>query len=146
MKCAPSEKFPNLSSNIGQGQNVSSTMLCKLAWIHVIPYISYSYCIKSEIWTTKCFRTLTYFTPEKYIRLTYSTLEISTRGHEYEKGYRIKNVVTFLRRQFPGKQQCWCQIWRPKSGMHVLYVYVWKVWCKSGQFVFKILTFDPQWP
>jgi hypothetical protein len=36
-------------------------------------------------------------------------LEISTRGHEYEKGYRftrIKNVVAFIRRQFPGKQQC----------------------------------------
>jgi predicted nucleotidyltransferase len=63
-----------------------------------------------------------------------SILEISTRGHEYEKGYRIKNVVTFLRRQFPGKQQCWCQIWPRKSGIHVHTTYVWKVWCKSGPF------------
>jgi hypothetical protein len=47
----------------------------------------------------------------------YNQLGISTRGHEYEKGYRIKNVVTFFRRQFPGKQQCWCQIWHPKSGI-----------------------------
>jgi hypothetical protein len=46
-------------------------------------------------------------------------LEISIRGHEYEKVYRIKNVVTFFRRQFPGKQQWWCQIWHPKSGIHV---------------------------
>jgi hypothetical protein len=26
------------------------------------------------------------------------------------------------------------------------YVYVWKVWCKSGQFLIKISNFDPQWP
>jgi hypothetical protein len=54
----------------------------------------------------------------------YNPLEISTRGHEYEKGYRIKNVVTFLRRQFPGKRQCWYQIWHPKSGIHVLRICV----------------------
>jgi hypothetical protein len=38
----------------------------------------------------------------------YDWLEISTRGHEYEKGYWIKNVIPLFRIQFPGKQQCWC--------------------------------------
>jgi hypothetical protein len=66
-----------------------------------------------------------------------NALEISTRGHKYEKGYRFKNVVTLFRRQFPGKQQCWCQIWLRKSGIQVHTTYVWKVWCKSGQIFFK---------
>jgi hypothetical protein len=71
-------------------------------------------------------------------------LEINTRGHEYEKGYRIKNVVTLFWWQFPGKQQCWCQIWPRKSGIHVHTTHVWKVWCKSGQnFVFKFWPLIP---
>jgi hypothetical protein len=39
--------------------------------------------------------------------------------------YRIKNVVTLFRRQFPGKQQCWCQIWPRKSGIHVHTTYIY---------------------
>jgi hypothetical protein len=52
-----------------------------------------------------------------------STVRCNEYKHEYEKGNIIKNVV-FLRRQFPGKQQCWCQIWHPKSGIHVLRICV----------------------
>jgi hypothetical protein len=64
--------------------------------------------------------TLSYLATLPNLHYLILVLEISTRGHEYEKGYRIKNVVTFLRRRFPGRQQCWCQIWHPKSGIQVL--------------------------
>jgi hypothetical protein len=87
--------------------------------------------------------------------MSYIIMYVTGRIRTFEKGYGIKNVVTFLRRQFPGKQQCWCQIWHPKSGIHVLRVYicVWKVWCKSGQFFFRFwpltlndLDLDQIWP
>jgi hypothetical protein len=64
-------------------------------------------------------------------------LEISTRGHEYEKGYRIKNVVTFLGDNFLVNNNVDAKSDIP-SLESTYYVYVWKVWCKSGQFLKKI--------
>jgi hypothetical protein len=65
--------------------------------------------------------------------LLYLLLEISTRGHEYEKGYIIKNWLPSLGDNFLVNNNVDAKSDIP-SLEYTYYVYVWKVWCKSGQF------------
>jgi hypothetical protein len=83
----------------------------------------------------------------------YQKLEISTRGHEYEKGYWIKNVVLpSLGDNFMVNNNVDAKSDIP-SLESTYYVYVWKAWCKSRQFCFKFwpltlndLDLDQIWP
>jgi hypothetical protein len=116
--------MPSWNTNGEYLQSVIDHFYLTVNQLHSIPsFFQYGFAPKGSsvvVYRNKDYRRFQYFMAPDWQGGLYATatfagtvllllsllLEISTRGHEYEKGYRIKNMVTLFRRQFPGKQQC----------------------------------------